>query len=324
MWGANDYSNCTCTYHSTITAHFSAHFSDPRIPPQPTFHLYEIQMGWSMWPFTSPDSTQSQAKQPGGDHDQAKVKQQRLDMARQKWQDTQDSAIPSSKAAAPDTTADDPEMRKFLEEVMGEVKSMRDADAARAAPDPPPEEASGSKKIKVSPWGSRWSSTSMSEQTAPSPQPSTDPDDPTDAPRLSPLAESLLPTTMNCETAFNLAFHCRSLGGQFTNLYRYGEVRSCNEHWSDFWFCMRAKGFEDGKLKEDAIREHYRNKELAKYGPGKPSSEDIWRERREPLPPGGAFAMPVPAATHGDAEFQKWQMERMESIRKGLKEKDGS
>lgn len=299
------------------------------VPPNPV----ENKMGW-LWGATKPTSTtpdpaQSPAQQVREDDEtrSKQLKEQRLATARQKWRETQDVTItPPSQATAPGA-ADDPEMRKFLAEVMGEVQSMRDADAARAAANPPPpEQASNSRKIKISPWGSRWSSTSMSEPAASSSPQSlttTDPDNPTSAPRLSPLAESLLPTTMNCETAFNLAFHCRSLGGQFTNLYRYGEVRTCDEHWNDFWFCMRAKGFE-GKVKDDAIREHYRNKELAKYGPGKPSSEDIWRERKERVPPGEAFAVPVPAATRGDAELQKWEMERMESIRKGLRERDGT
>lgn len=284
-------------------------------------------MGW-LWgatkpSSTSPDPAQSPAQQAAGGDDQARseqLKEQRLATARQKWQDTQQAATPNA--------ADDPEMHKFLEEVMGEVKSMRDADTARAAANPPPDAASNPNKIKVSPWGSRW----REPPPPPSqPQPAsyahpdqTSDDNPTNAPRLSPLAEAQLPTTMNCEATFNLAFHCRSLGGQFTNLYRYGEVRSCNEQWADFWFCMRAKGFEEGKVKEDAIREHYRNKELAKYGPGRPSSEDVWRERREKVPLGGAFSEPVPAATRGDAELQKWEMERMESIRKGLREGDDS
>lgn len=87
---------------------------------------------------------------------------------------------------------------------------------------------------------------------------------------------------------------------------------------------MRVKGFGEGKVKEDAIRDHYRKKELAKYGPGMPSSEDVWKERKELVKPGEAFTMPVEAPTVADAEHQRWEMERMERIRKGLREGDGS
>jgi hypothetical protein len=62
-----------------------------------------------------------------------------------------------------------------------------------------------------------------------------------DMPETSSLAESLLPTEMSCRQAFDSAFYCQSMGGQFNNLYRYGGVRSCSENWSDFWFCMKAK-----------------------------------------------------------------------------------
>jgi hypothetical protein len=61
------------------------------------------------------------------------------------------------------------------------------------------------------------------------------------------LEESLLPTDMSCREAFDAAFYCQSLGGQFTNLYRYGGIRSCSENWSDFWFCMRMKSYHDAE-----------------------------------------------------------------------------
>lgn len=122
---------------------------------------------------------------------------------------------------------------------------------------------------------------------------------------------------MDCEQAFNQAFYCQSLGGQWNNIYRYGSVRSCSENWDDFWFCMRVKGYQAGPVKDNMIREHYRKKHLAKYGDGKPNSEDVWRERRERVPPGSAFSEQVEAPTVSDAEYQKWEMERMEKIRAG-------
>jgi hypothetical protein len=57
------------------------------------------------------------------------------------------------------------------------------------------------------------------------------------------LEEELLPTDMSCRQAFDAAFYCQSLGGQFNNLYRYGGIRSCSENWKDFWFCMRTKSY---------------------------------------------------------------------------------
>lgn len=122
---------------------------------------------------------------------------------------------------------------------------------------------------------------------------------------------------MDCEQAFNQAFYCQSLGGQWNNIYRYGAVRPCSENWDDFWFCMRVKGYSEGTVKDDMIREHYRKKHLSKYGSGKPNSEDVWKERRERLPPGTAFAEAAEAPTVSDAEYQRWEMERAERIRNG-------
>lgn len=92
-----------------------------------------------------------------------------------------------------------------------------------------------------------------------------------------PQKPSIFPTTMNCRQAFDEAFYCQSLGGQFNNIYRYGTLRSCSEHWSDFWFCMRTKSYGD-VAKAKVVSERYRQKE-AKYRSG-PSSEDVWEERK--------------------------------------------
>ncbi|KAH7036743.1 hypothetical protein B0J12DRAFT_677897 [Macrophomina phaseolina] len=92
-----------------------------------------------------------------------------------------------------------------------------------------------------------------------------------------PQPPSIFPTTMNCRQAFEEAFYCQSLGGQFMNVYRYGTLRSCSDNWADFWFCMRIKSYGDAE-KAKLISEHYRQKE-AKYRKG-PSSEDVWAERK--------------------------------------------
>ncbi|EGD90282.1 hypothetical protein H112_01737 [Trichophyton rubrum D6] len=97
-------------------------------------------------------------------------------------------------------------------------------------------------------------------------------------------SDSLYPKTMSCRTAFDYAYFCQSFGGQWVNVYRYGELRSCSEHWSDFWFCMRSKSLPDEE-REKAISDRYRRKAI-KYKTG-PSSEDIWELRKEPVV--GAF-----------------------------------
>lgn len=59
------------------------------------------------------------------------------------------------------------------------------------------------------------------------------------------LEDDILPREMSCRQAFDAAFYCQSLGGQFNNLYRYGGIRSCSENWKDFWFCMKTKSYKD-------------------------------------------------------------------------------
>jgi hypothetical protein len=86
---------------------------------------------------------------------------------------------------------------------------------------------------------------------------------------------------MSCRDAFDYAFFCQSFGGQFVNVYRYGELRSCSEHWDNFWMCMRTRQWPDDQ-KKAAIRDHNRKKAI-KYKTG-PSSEDVWDVRQEPAP----------------------------------------
>ncbi|KUI67228.1 NAD-specific glutamate dehydrogenase [Cytospora mali] len=261
------------------------------------------------------------------------------------WQDSAKTAKPSTSQTAPsqstaqapsqppqdqnDTSSSpdvDPEVRRFLEDLMGELKGTGSsgsdqqpppepspADPALGSSSPPPASQSSS-SIPWSSWFSR-SSTPADPSSGSTPNTHTDTpsrradqqveaSSPPTEERLSPLAESLLPTTMDCEQAFNQAFYCQSLGGQWNNIYRYGNVRPCSENWDDFWFCMRVKGYAAGKVKDDMIREHYRKKHLAKYGSGKPNSEDVWKERKERLPPGTAFVEPAEAPTVSDAEYQ--------------------
>ncbi|RAL10747.1 uncharacterized protein BO97DRAFT_406742 [Aspergillus homomorphus CBS 101889] len=114
------------------------------------------------------------------------------------------------------------------------------------------------------------------DTSSPNPASSTDPQSPPNS--IAP--DSLYPDTMSCRSAFDYAFFCQSFGGQFVNVYRYGELRSCSEHWKTFWFCMKSRNWGEEQRKK-AIRDHNR-KNAIKYKTG-PSSEDVWDVRTEPV-----------------------------------------
>ncbi|KAI9671222.1 MAG: hypothetical protein M1817_003729 [Caeruleum heppii] len=128
--------------------------------------------------------------------------------------------------------------------------------------------------------------TLLNEFSTSSPSSTSTPSSDQSQPRLPPSTatlitpDSLYPTSMSCRQAFDNAFYCQSPGGQFTNVYRYGTIKSCSDHWSAFWFCMRNRSYpqEEGKAK---IRDFYRKRAI-KYKVG-PSSEDIWAVRTEPV-----------------------------------------
>ncbi|KAL4786714.1 hypothetical protein BJX76DRAFT_87659 [Aspergillus varians] len=118
----------------------------------------------------------------------------------------------------------------------------------------------------------------QSQQSSATPTQSSAPD--LQSPPASIAPDSLYPDTMSCRSAFDYAFFCQSLGGQFVNVYRYGELRSCSEHWENFWICMKTRTYSD-KEKRRLIREHNQKKAI-KYKTG-PSSEDVWEVRMEPV-----------------------------------------
>ncbi|WEW61806.1 hypothetical protein PRK78_007302 [Emydomyces testavorans] len=120
--------------------------------------------------------------------------------------------------------------------------------------------------------------------------------------------DSLYPTTMSCRSAFDYAFFCQSLGGQWVNYYRYGELRDCSQHWSDFWFCMRSKSYSEAD-RAKMIADRYRKKAV-KWKTG-PSSEDVWDIRTEPVR--GAFEGDFAAA-----EREMKLMEQREMEGKGI------
>ncbi|KAL8730088.1 MAG: hypothetical protein Q9166_004287 [cf. Caloplaca sp. 2 TL-2023] len=116
----------------------------------------------------------------------------------------------------------------------------------------------------------------------------------------------LLPSTISCQSAFDSAFYCQSLGGQFNNVYRYGTLRDCREQWKQFWFCMRTnRGFLGDEERERRVREHYRLRET-KYRTG-PSSEDIWNPRTRMVE--GAFERSL----EDDEQMEREQAEVEES-----------
>lgn len=99
-----------------------------------------------------------------------------------------------------------------------------------------------------------------------------------------------LPRSMSCRAAFDSAFYCSSLGGHFNDIYRYGQLRSCSDHWNDFWFCMRTKNSYSGpEVKEQLIMERYAQKEMAIKE--KPNSEDVWERRGQGEEVRNAFAL---------------------------------
>jgi hypothetical protein len=174
---------------------------------------------------------------------------------------------PSSNSNSKQNT--DPEIQKFLE--------LFEAEKSKPTPTQDEQEQSSSSPLS-------WLALKKSPRsTAPTPS---------DIPPRDALSEALLPTEMSCRQAFDQAWGCNSMGGQFTAVYRYGEMRSCSEHWDDFWFCMRAKGYST-EQRERAVREHYRAKEFTKYGPGKPSSEDVWESRGEKVQEGTFFTQSI-------------------------------
>ncbi|KAI1341644.1 hypothetical protein F5Y15DRAFT_374850 [Xylariaceae sp. FL0016] len=165
--------------------------------------------------------------------------------------------------------------------------------------------------------------TSISQNSHPSSSSSSS-SAPQDAePRLDPLSEALLPTTMSCRAAFDHAFHCNSVGGQWTSVFREGTMRTCSAQWDDFWFCMRTRT-KSPERKAEEIRDYYRAKELAKYGPGKPASTDVWEARADKVPPGTAFTARYDMPDVSDEEWWRLEIERRRAVQKMLSEERDS
>ncbi|KAI0547355.1 hypothetical protein F4679DRAFT_367347 [Xylaria curta] len=234
-------------------------------------------------------------------------------------------------APSPEPTYSDPEIAKFMAQIQAEFGSSSTNNTTKP-PTPTTSEpkAEPSQSTSSSSWWPSRSSTQSTQTSTPSPSSSTSTSPSTislqtsaQAPpaRLDPLSESLLPTTMSCRQAFDHAYHCNSLGGQWTAVYRSGTVRSCSEQWDDFWFCMRTRAYS-GPVKEEAIKDYYRQKELKKYGEGKPNSTDIWEPRTERLPPGSAFQERYVKPDISDEEWYRLEIERQRMIQRMLNEEE--
>ncbi|RBQ71456.1 hypothetical protein FVER14953_00721 [Fusarium verticillioides] len=180
------------------------------------------------------------------------------------------STTSDPSTTAPSNSNTDPEIQKFIDLF----------EAEKNAKPSTTEDQQQNSSSKLPSWLTLKKSTRSSTPT------------PADIPPRDALSEALLPTDMSCRQAFDQAWACNSMGGQFNAVYRYGEMRSCSEHWDDFWFCMRTKSYSP-EMREKAIRDYYRAKEFTKYGPGKPSSEDVWESREDKVPEGTVFNEPV-------------------------------
>lgn len=202
----------------------------------------------------------------------------------------QKAAAPPAPAPAPAPSrndSEDAEIQKFLELLKTDETSQ---DTARNA----------SQTSQAPSWLSRLA------PSAPESAP---------APVRDALSESLLPTEMSCRQAFDLAWGCNSVGGQWNGVYREGGMRSCSDQWNDFWFCMRTKSHV-GPVKDQMVRAHYRDKDFAKYyAPGKHSSEDIWEARMTRVEPGTAFSQSMDLPSVDDDEWRKMENERRNKIR---------
>jgi hypothetical protein len=121
---------------------------------------------------------------------------------------------------------------------------------------------------------------------------------------------------MSCRVSFDAAFYCNSFGGKFNDIYRYGSLKPCSEHWNKFWFCMRTRQWSKPQ-KEEAIREYYRKIERKKYAEA--SSEDVWKSRERKVPEEETFKVRVEAFPgENDREWNRMERENREMEKKRL------
>ncbi|KAK4122520.1 hypothetical protein N657DRAFT_646231 [Parathielavia appendiculata] len=232
-------------------------------------------------------------------------------------------APPTSQT--PPSQHQDREVAMFMNMLMKDTQSPSQARAqqqqqqqqqqsAPSTPTTPSNQDSKSTTTSWLPWTTtaKTPNTEQLTTTTPSPRTRTSRTPPSLA-----MSEHVLPTTMSCRDAFDYAWHCHTPGSQWNAVYRYGTVRTCTELWDDFWFCMRTKSYPP-EQRAQAIKAHYRAKEEAKYGGGKPSSEDIWESRDERVKPGSVFNKRFDEEEEAgldDAEVQRREAERRRRVR---------
>lgn len=224
-------------------------------------------MGW--WWSSSSSSSRDQNAQP----------QTQSDIPQQPSISLQPEPKPSRQLTREEQA--DAELRDFLKSLEASI-----APPTSQPPPPPPQPSSTTTPTTITSPASKQHQQPEGQQETPTPS--------------SIAPDSLYPDTMSCRSAFDYAFFCQSFGGQWVNVYRYGELRSCSEHWENFWLCMKARGIKDEATSKEMIRNHYRKKAV-KYKTG-PSSEDVWEVRTEPLK--GAF--------QGDFEKMEREMQLAE------------
>ncbi|OIW27708.1 hypothetical protein CONLIGDRAFT_446645 [Coniochaeta ligniaria NRRL 30616] len=153
----------------------------------------------------------------------------------------------------------------------------------------------------------------VTSASLPKSHPHYDPNRP--SPASAAINDAILPTTMSCRDAFDYAWHCHTPAAQWNAVYRYGGVRECSDLWEDFWFCMRTKQYSP-EMRAQAIRDHYRERQNAKYyAPGQPSSEDVWQSRERMVEPGTAFRHTFDDPAESDTEWNLKEIERRRRIR---------
>jgi hypothetical protein len=265
-------------------------------------------------------------------------------------------STPSRSQPEPASTYGDPEIAKFMAQLQSEFGSKpSEPEPPRTTSSQPPPPTTTTTKMTgtLSLWTSLWGPTAQSSSSTPSrddqssagrtnrsqepdatPPTSTASSTPPSGSekilsewteeRLDPVSESLLPTSMSCRHALDAAFYCQSPGGQWNAVYREGTVRSCNAHWEDLWFCMRTRAMGSGPVKEEAIRAHYRRRELARYGPGRPASTDVWELREEKVPYDSVFRAPYQASDISDEEWWAMEIRRRREIQRALAEAEAA
>lgn len=218
------------------------------------------------------------------------------------------SQSPASATPPPARSdAADDEMQKFLDMIQSEMSGSKPADQ-------PTPQTTNTTTAASSSWFSPRTTTTPSPLPA---EPSQPPGPPQAAGKTAAsraISESLLATEMSCRDAFDYAWHCHTPGAQWNAVYRYGAVRSCSDLWDDFWFCMRTKSYS-AESRAAAVRAHFRAREAERYGPGRPSSEDVWESRDGKVEPGTAFNERFDGPEEDDREWQVREIERRRAVR---------